>query len=157
MKLIRKSPSAELAECAGKPHARMLVKLEGKLPTGMPERPSGIWLGCQWNSLRSCSWNATEIHWGPAQVGSCRLAEHHQSKKTGKHTRIRKRSQVHSPIVSLYLQKLTWSQLAKEKCLSPALVPQGRAMKDGSGAEARPLHLSNETLSVLGLQVGSIP
>lgn len=102
MKLIRKSPSGELAERAGKPHAGMLVKLEGKLPTGMPERPSGIWLGCQWNSLRSCSWNATEIHWGPAQVGSCRLADHHQSKKTGKHTRIRKRSQVHSPIVSLY-------------------------------------------------------
>lgn len=37
MKPVWKSPSRELVEHAGKPRAGMLLKLAGKLPTGMPE------------------------------------------------------------------------------------------------------------------------
>lgn len=53
VKLIRNSPSRELAEHVGKSDTEMLLELAGKLLLGCPRDYLGSWLGCQWNSLRS--------------------------------------------------------------------------------------------------------
>ena len=76
--------------------------------------------GYPWSPLRSCSWDAMQFTGVQHNQVSCRLAEHRQSTGRGKHSRNRKRSQDHSPAVSLpamslYWWKLTSSQLATEK------------------------------------------
>lgn len=60
-------------------------------------------LACQWNSLSSCSWDATKMHWGSVKLGSCRLLSTSEQRER-KAYQNQKKSQALSPAVSLQQQ-----------------------------------------------------